>query len=223
MKTELKGIVMKKENKNKIIQGLLIASSFTLITAFSGCSDSSDKKTENQHSALTSQTAPQIEVVQNENAQEIKVKEKEKTALQLKDGKAYYYDYNIKSEYDQNARPANSDASVRIKPRTSIEANMHVRSPYEKIEVSLLVRKMSKKFIVKCSACHNDYANGIIGPSLLGKDADFIYGKIADFKSGKKSNPLMNDLIKMMSDAEIKEMANEVYKFNQEIENMRNR
>ena len=98
---------------------------------------------------------------------------------------------------------------------------MHVRTPYEKVRVSLLVRKLSKKFIVKCSACHNDYANGIIGPSLLGKDADTIFNKIADFKSGKKSNPLMNDLIKMMSNKEIKELAKEIHKFNQEIKQMR--
>jgi len=91
------------------------------------------------------------------------------------------------------------------------------------VKVSLLVKKMSKKFIVKCSACHNDYANGIIGPSLLGKNAEYIYDKIADFKSGKKSNPLMSDLIKMMSNEEIKELAQEIYIFNEEIEKMRNK
>ncbi len=220
---ETKGITMKRDNKNKIIQGLLIASSFTLITAFSGCSDSSEEKSQKKQSISSSSSTPKIEVVQNKNAQEIKVQEKEKTKLQVKDGKTYYYDYNIKSEYDQYATPANEDASVRIKPRTAIEANMNVRSPYEEVQVSLLVRKLSKKFIVKCSACHNDYANGIIGPSLLGKDTDSIFNSIADFKSGKKSNPLMNDLINMMSDKEIKDMADEIYKFNQEIKQMRNK
>jgi cytochrome c553 len=100
---------------------------------------------------------------------------------------------------------------------------MHIRSPYEKINISLLVKKMSKEFIVKCSACHNDYANGIIGPSLLGRDVDYIFNKIADFKSGKKSNPLMNDLINMMNDEEIRKMATQVYNFNKEIESMRNK
>ena len=214
---------MKKDTRYKTTKGLLLASSFLLVTAFSGCSENSEEKTDIKQSVVSSDTTPIIEVIQNDNAQEIKVEEKEKKALEVKDGKAFYYDYNVKSEYDQNAQPANEDASVRVKPRTTMDANMNVRSPYEKIEVSLLVRKMSKKFIVKCSACHNDYANGIIGPSLLGKDAEYIFNKIADFKSGKKSNPLMNDLIKMMSDKEIKEMANEVYKFNQEITKMRNK
>lgn len=131
--------------------------------------------------------------------------------------KAYYLNYNVKSAYDENSMPANKDASVRVKPRTTVDANLHVRSPYEKVKVSLMVKKLSKKFMVKCSACHNDYANGIIGPSLLSKTSKQIVQSIADFKTGKKSNPLMNDLIKMMDDKEIEELANEIYKFNQEI------
>lgn len=159
-----------------------------------------------------------IEVVANKNAQEIKVKEKEVDKLQ---SKSYYYDYNIKSEYDQNAEPANVDASVRVKPRTAVEANMNIRSPYEKVKVSMLVKKLSKKFIVKCSACHNDYANGVIGPSLLGKDSDYIFDKIAQYKSGQEKNVLMTELIKMMNDKEIRELADEIYQFNEKIKQMR--
>ena len=87
----------------------------------------------------------------------------------------------------------------------------------------MLARQLSKKFIVKCSACHNDYANGVIGPSLLGKDSDFIFNAIMKFKSGEKENVLMTDLIKMMDDKEIKAMADEIYQFNVELEKMRNR
>ncbi len=199
----------------------ILASSLLVLSIFSGCSDDSTTKS-TQQTANTAST-PVIEVVKNDNSQEIKVQEKEKKALEIKNGKAYYYDYNIKSAYDENSRPANEDAGVRVKPRTTIDANMHIRSPYEEIKVSLLVRKMSKKFIVKCSACHNDYANGIIGPSLLGKSANEIFNNIADFKSGKKSNPLMNDLINMMSEEEIKDIAQEIYEFNQELQKMENK
>ena len=207
--------------ENKIFKNyLLLISSLILLGMINGCSDNSKQESHEPKSTELSTTTPQIEVVQNKNAHEIKVKEKESDKSQ---SKSYYYDYNVKSEYSQNAQPANEDASVRVKPRTSIDANMNIRSPYEKISVSLLVRKLSKKFIVKCSACHNDYANGIIGPSLLGKDSNYIFEKIADFKSGKKSNPLMTDLIKMMSDKEIRAMADEIYNFNKEINKMRNK
>ncbi len=196
---------------------LLFASSLLILSSFSGCGEKQEKES-SQKTDISAQSAPVIEVTHNENAREIKVSEKSADANQ---SKSYYLDYNIKSAYDENSQPANKDASVRVKPRTSVDANLHVRSPYEKVQVSMLVRKMSKKFIVKCSACHNDYANGIIGPSLLNKGADEIFNKIADFKSGKKSNPLMSDLIKMMNDEEIREMAKEIYRFNQEIQSMK--
>ena len=80
---------------------------------------------------------------------------------------------------------------------------------------------MSKEFIVKCSACHNDYANGIIGPSLLDKDATFIFNQIKKFKEDKNANVLMSDLVKQMSDENIQKLADEIFAFNKEIKEMK--
>jgi len=189
-----------------------------LLVFLIGCGEKKKPEEQTQSSAIKAEQAANIEISANKNAQEIKVQEKKTDKAQ---SKSYYYDYNIKSEYDPNAKPANEDASVRVKPRTTVDANIHVRSPYENVEVAMLVSKLSKTFRVKCSACHDDYANGIIGPSLLTRDSDFIYNAIADFKSGKKSNPLMNDLIHMMSEDEIRALADEIYEFNKEIKKMR--
>lgn len=208
--------------KNKV-QGLVYALSFLIVAIFTGCSDSSEDKNTENNSPSNIVEASQIEVLENKDAHAIKVQEKEKKELDVKDGKAYYYDYNIKSAYDENAEPANKDASVRVKPRTNIEANMNVRSPYENIKENLLVKRLSKEFIVKCSACHNDYGNGVIGPSLLGKDYNDIYNKIMAFKTGEKSNPLMNDLVRMMKDKEIQKLAREIFQFNEEINKMGNK
>jgi len=194
----------------------LLASGLTLLLFLTGCGE--EKKQESPTITNEVAQASAIEVVANDNAKEIKVKEK---SVDKNQSKSYYYDYNIKSEYDPNAQPKNEDASVRAKPRTQIDANIHIRSPYEKVQVGMLVQKLSKTFRVKCSACHDDYANGIIGPSLLSRDSDYIFNKIADFKTGKKSNPLMDDLIKMMSEEEIRTFADEIYSFNQEIKKMR--
>ena len=208
-------------NTNQIKRQLfLFASSFLLISFVTACSDSKENKTHKSNQATEVVNSSKIEVVHNNNAHEVKVASKK---VDKAKNDSFYYDYGEKSEYDQNAQPANDDASVRVRPRTQVEANIHVRSPYEEIQVSMITRKLSKKFIVKCSACHNDYANGLIGPSLIGKDADYIYGKIQKFKTGQKVNVLMKDLINMMSDKEIKDMANEIYKFNQEIKKMRNK
>jgi len=191
-------------------KSLTVASGFLLCISFAGCNDKPEEKSLTQNA---SDTAPKIEVSHNENAREIKVQSKKQDANQ---SNSYYYDYNV------NAQPANEDASVREKPRTTVEANINVRSPYDNVQVSLLVNKLSKNFILKCSACHNDYANGIIGPSLLTKDADYISNKIMQYKSGEKTNVLMNDLIKMMSDEEIKSLAQEIDSFNKQIKEMRN-
>ncbi len=192
--------------------------SFLLMGSVVGCNETSETADNTTPNSTT--TTPVIEIVKNDNAKEIKVK---KSLIKTDDDKSFYYDYNIKSEYNPNAQPANKDASVRIKPRTAIDANMNVRSPYDDVQISLLTQKLSLKFKIKCSACHDDYANGIIGPSLLSRDANYIYSKIAEFKSGAKSNPLMTDLINMMSDKEIREIADEIYQFNQKIKQMRSK
>jgi len=180
-----------------------------------GCNDKQQESSTNIEKDIVK--TPQIEIVSNKDSHQIKVKE---TQAPKGQNKSYYLDYDIKSEYNQNSQPANKDASVRVKARTTTDAQMHVRSPYEKLKISMMVKKLSKKFIVKCSACHNDYANGIIGPSLLHKSSDEIMQKIADFKTGKKSNPLMSDLINMMSDQEISDLAKEIYGFNKEIKKL---
>jgi len=194
----------------------IFASSLALVVLLTGCGE--EKQKEKPKAEIEKVQASAIEITTNDNAKEIKVAEKKVDKSQ---SKSYYYDYNIKSEYDQNAMPANKDAAVRTKPRTSVDANVQIRSPYEKVQVSLLVKKLSKNFRIKCSACHDDYANGIIGPSLLSRDSNYIYNKIAEFKSGKKSNPLMDDLIHMMSDEEIRSLADEIYVFNKEIKKIR--
>jgi len=206
-------------NKKTTMKRILLSA--VLIT-FVGCGEESKEATK-AVTALTAE-APKIEIVANENAQEIKVAQKVKRDRNSTGSEdKYYYDYNVKSEYDQNAQPANKDASVRVKPRTSIEANMNVRSPYEEVQLSLLVGKLSKKFMVKCSACHSDYANGVVGPSLLSKSSDEIFNTIMDFKSGKKSNVLMDGLIDHMEDAEIREIADEIFTFNTKLKEIRSK
>ncbi len=202
-----------------IIKKIFYILPLVYIFILTGCGDKPQEETKKE--TVVSSTTPKIEVVQNTNSREIKVEEKKKTKLHIKNGKAYYYDYNVKSAYDENSQPANKDAAVRVKPRTVLDANMNIRSPYERVQVSLIVKQLSRDFRLKCSACHDDYANGVVGPSLLGKDSSYIYDKIIGFKTGKASNPLMDALIKMMSDKEIKVISEEIYEFNKKIQSIR--
>ncbi|MEN4046664.1 c-type cytochrome [Sulfurimonas sp. NWX367] len=205
---------------------ILLASIFFIMINFTACGDKKDSEQKNEVQANTvSAGSPKIEVVANKNEYAIKVKSSEDEIAKGKSGNknSFYYDYGEKSEYDQNAQPANKDASVRVRPRTVLDAQMHIRSPYERVQISLIAKQLSPTFRLKCSACHDDYANGVLGPSLLGRNADYIYDKIIAFKTGKKKNVFMNDLIHNMSDAEIRAIAEDIYNFNVQIQKIRNK
>ena len=195
-----------------MIKKILLSTAIVIL--LTACSKKEEEK-EVKNTKVESQAPLKIEVEENKNAKEIKVIKKD---IKKNENDTYYFSYNgVKSEYDPNSKPANKDASVRAIPRTEIDANMHVRSPYEKVKISMMVKRLSKDFIVKCSACHNDYANGIIGPSLLSKDADFIFNKIMKFKRDKDANVLMTGLVNQMDEKEIKKLANEIFEFNKQI------
>jgi cytochrome c553 len=76
---------------------------------------------------------------------------------------------------------------------------------------------LSKNYIVKCSACHDDYANGVVGPSLLHKSAEDIANKIKAYKNLTQANVLMKYLVSQMDDAEINALAQEIANLNKEI------
>ncbi|WP_298749716.1 hypothetical protein [uncultured Arcobacter sp.] len=178
--------------KLKIIS--LTISSLLFLTA---CSDKKEEERE-----VTPSVAGKIEVSQKNDIYEKKVEEKE-----AQKDRSYYYSYNKEK--------------VEEKEKTAIDANIRVRSPYERVEISMLVGKLSKEFIVKCSACHNDYANGIIGPSLLNKDENFIYESINSFKKDANKNVLMSQLVKQMPEEEIKKLAKEISNFNMQIQELK--
>jgi cytochrome c553 len=207
-------------------KSILLAATFLIAISFSACGDKkdSDEKSQTKSVAVTT-VAPKIEVVANKNeyAQKVKKNEAMSSKGESANKKSFYYDYGIKSDYDLRAEPANKDAEVSVRERTVLDAQMHIRSPYERVKISLLTRQLSPTFRLKCSACHDDYANGVLGPSLLGHNADYIYNKIIAFKTGKKKNVFMKDLIHNMSDKEIRSIAEDIYKFNLQIQKIRNK
>ena len=130
----------------------------------------------------------------------------------------FYYSYN-----KENGKNEDKSEENNVSYRTTMDAYLHIRSPYERIKISLMINKLSHDFIVNCSACHDDYGNGIIGPSLLGKNGDFIYKQLMDFKSGKRKNVLMKGLVSQIDDKKLKSIANEIADFNEKLLKLRNR
>ena len=170
---------------------------------FIGCGDKKDENKQTEIATVNKNSSPKIEVIEN-HKKETKIKV---VQHQNKKHEAFYYEDLKNQERDM------------VSTRTVLDAHMHIRSPYERIRISLIRQQLGINFKLKCSACHDDYANGVVGPSLLGKDADFIYKKIIEFKTTKK-NPLMTDLINKMDNKEIRTISNEIFQFNQQVQKL---
>jgi len=184
-----------------------------ILLVFTACSDKKEEKSTQAVEKNVSQQTGKIEVLDNDNFKEEKVQVKKDDSNESKN---FYYDYH--QEVKAHKQPDEEEKNY-----TPLGAALKVRSPYEHVEINLLINQLSKNFIVKCSACHNHYANGIIGPSLLSKDSAYIFKTISQYKTGEKKNVLMKELVEQMDDKEIKALADEIYTFNQEVKKLKER
>ncbi len=190
-------ISMAKEGKAMHKRYTLLAMA-TATLILSGCGG------EDKSGGEASTQSPKIEVVEGA----VK-KEAQKRADESNSGQ-FYYSYNKEK-----------GGKEEEKVRTTLDAYLNIRSPYERVQITMMIKRLSRDFIVRCSPCHDDYANGVIGPSLLGKDGDFIYGRLMDFKNGKRKNVLMKELVSQIDDKKLKAIADEIAEFNKQIEKYR--
>ncbi len=159
-----------------------------------------------EHPRTSETAAPQIKVTGGA------VKLSRDKEVSKENSGQFYYTYN-KEKTQAQEEPE--------KVRTTIDAYLHIRSPYERVRITMLINRLSKNFSIRCAPCHDDYANGVIGPSLLGKDGDFIYKRLIAFKTGERKNVLMKELVAQIDDAELKSIADEIATFNKQIQKMR--
>jgi len=175
------------------------------ILLWTGCSDDAVTKTENDKRLTTAITV-------TENA----VKVAKETKTDKENSGQFYYSYNK----EKNGSNYNSENS---KNRTEIDAYREIRSPYERVQITLMIKQLSPDYRLLCSACHDDYANGIIGPSLLDKNSTQIYNSIVAFKTGAKKNPLMKQLVNKIGEPRLRSIATEIEIFNKQIKKMRSK
>jgi len=177
----------------------------SLLLLLSGCNNSSKEQSKSV------EAAPKEAIKITQNAVKTDVKEK---SNKKSDGGQFYYSLDKKKK-------ESSYNSKDSKVRTTIDAYLHIKSPYERVRITMMIKKLSKTYVIKCSPCHDDYANGIIGPSLLDKNASFIYDRIVAFKTGDKKNVLMKELVSQMDDKILKSLSKEIANFNAQIRKMR--
>ncbi len=195
---------------------------YTLIIAaiMVGCGDD---KVKAPVSDVAEVAASQIEVSQGEKRVEQETAKHEEELS--KDKKGFYYAYDEEKDNDPSAEETFTrvDAQKRVKNKV-VDGKVAIRdknhkasTPYQYVRIDLLKNALSKNFMVKCAACHDDYANGIIGPSLLEKDGNYIYGQLIKYRSDPSKNILMYELVKQIPEDELKALADEVAEFNKEI------
>ena len=162
---------------------------------FVGCENSSEKTKAVSEQPANAATSASIKVEKNENNQS-------------KENLNSFIKYDMHGEKSVKFGLEDNNVSRQI------GALAMVKSPLQTINLRLIKGRLSKNFITKCSACHDDYANGIIGPSLLTKSEDEIFKMINAYKSKEKVNVLMRDLVKKMDESEVRNLAKEISDFN---------
>ncbi|BCD61063.1 MULTISPECIES: hypothetical protein [unclassified Nitratiruptor] len=171
-----------------------------VILAIAGCGEKKEKK--------EAEVNAPAKITITEGA----VQEQKAVNKKSGDNGEFYYSYN-KAQQAQN--------QVEDEGKyTELGAYRHILNNYQKVQISLWANKLSKDFLIYCSACHDDYANGIIGPSLLDKDGSYIYEQLQKFKTGKRKNVLMEQLVHRLSDEKLKALSEEIAAFNKKVKKL---
>lgn len=171
-----------------------------LILLISGCGEK--EKKEETKVVEQPKVTPQIEIIENGTKIETE---------------SPFVSYDIDGNRVIRIAPDGEETALT----KQIGALATIKNNYENLNAKILSQRLSKNYIVKCSACHDDYANGVVGPSLLDKSAEEIFDKIKAYQDLTKVNILMKYLVSQMKDEEIRSLAKEIADLNSEVRESR--
>ncbi|WP_298082345.1 hypothetical protein [uncultured Campylobacter sp.] len=191
-----------------------------------GCGDDGDSSSAAANSAgqnsvsqgpAGQNSADQNSASSNSASQSAEQNHTAKPRISVKSGEAPKKDDKFVSYDFYGERKVNFNLNGDVNETTkNIVAYSSIKNQYEKLNFDLMKKRLGHDFILRCSACHDDYANGIIGPSLLDKTDAQIVDMIKKYKFKEKPNPLMVQLVNGMSEQQIETMAKEIYEFNKQ-------
>ncbi len=186
-----------------------------------GCGDDGDSSSAAASSAgqnsVSQGSAEQNSASLNSASQKADQNSTAKPRISVKSGEAPKKDDKFVSYDFYGERNVNFNLNGDVNETTkNIVAYSSIKNQYEKLNFDLMKKRLGHDFILRCSACHDDYANGIIGPSLLDKTDAQIVDMIKKYKFKEKPNPLMVQLVEGMSEQQINALAKEIYEFNKQ-------
>jgi cytochrome c553 len=99
-------------------------------------------------------------------------------------------------------------SEVAAAPATSEAASAPVAAPPEVAAAPGVTPPLEERLQL-CAGCHNPDGNSVIpeNPKLAGLDAKYLARQLADFKAGKRENPVMSSIISMVNEEEFKPLA----------------
>lgn len=124
--------------------------------------------------------------------------------------------YDVHGESQIKYAPEGTEITDAVKNVQVVVAARN--NPYASIQAALMAKRLSKEFIVLCSACHDDYGNGVIGPSLIGKSATDVRTMIDKYSGDPNANVLMTDLVHRMDNRKIDFICEDIARFNAEVQ-----
>ncbi len=200
--------------------------SLAAVLLLCGCGDNDDSSSAAANSAgqnsvsqgpAGQNSADQNSASLNSKSQSVEQSSAARPRITVKSGEAPKQDDKFVSYDFYGERKVNFNLNGDVNETTkNIVAYSSIKNQYEKLNFDLMKKRLGHDFILRCSACHDDYANGIIGPSLLDKTDAQIVDMIKKYKFKEKPNPLMVQLVNGMSEQQIETMAKEIYEFNKQ-------
>lgn len=172
----------------------------TVLVSLVGCEDKSQDKSQKAETSLPSRPG-KITVTAGTKTTDVSKEDKFRT-------------FDVRGESIIKYAPEGAEITPEVK---NVQVNVAVRNtPYGHIQARLLSQRLSKEFIVACSACHDDYANGVIGPSLIDKNEKEVLDMMVKYNQDPNANVLMITLVERMTDKEKAFIAKDIARFNYE-------
>ena len=128
---------------------------------------------------------------------------------------APFRNYDVKGELQIQYAPPGQEINEAVKNVQVVVASRNV--PFLTLNAKVAAQRLGKDFIVYCSSCHDDYGNGVVGPSIMDKTGDEVREMIEKYRGDPTANVLMTDVVNRMTQEQVDRISNDIARFNAEV------
>jgi cytochrome c553 len=126
-----------------------------------------------------------------------------------------FRNYDVKGELQIQYAPPGQEINEAVKNVQVVVASRN--APFLTLDAKVAAQRLGKEFIVYCSSCHDDYGNGVIGPSIMDKTSGEVREMIEKYRGDPNANVLMTDVVNRMTEDQVEHISNDIARFNAEV------